>query len=678
MSEPLVARIAEFNNPLGGDLQFHSLTASDQLGRLFQFEYELSSTNRDIKLGDLLGKTMMVCVESGGHKRYFHGYINRFSTIRSEERYDVYHASVVPWLWFLTRTSDSRIFQNKTVPDIIKQVCKDNGFTDISDSGLSRTYRTWEYCVQYRETDFNFVSRLMEQEGIYYFFKHEAGKHTLVMADSGAAHSTVSGSEKVPYFPPANAGQRERDHLSSWSCSKQIMPGAFVVNDYNFETPQADLKAKLTWSAAHAKDDLEIYDYPGEYTKKAEGDAYVRARLEELAADHEQFNGSGDVVGLPAGVLFTLTDYPRADLNRKYLVVASEYRLDGGNQWEGDSTSGVADVNCSIRAIDSARPYRPQRITPKPVVQGPQTAVVVGPAGEEIYPDKYGRVKVQFFWDRLGKRDENSSCWIRVAHVWAGKQWGGIHIPRIKMEVIVEFLEGDPDQPIITGAVYNADNMPPYALPDNKTQSGIKSRSSKDAGAENFNEIRFEDKKGEEQVFIHAEKNQDIEVEHDETHWVGNDRRKNVDHDENVTIGNNRTEDVGKNESITIGENRTESVGKDETISIGQNRTEDVGKDETVTISNNRDHTISKNATLTVGQDHSESVGKNSTLDVGKNYSINAGDQITLVTGSASITMKKNGDITIKGNNITIEGSGKVNVKASSDITMKGSSIKQN
>ena len=328
--------------------------------------------------------------------------------------------------------------------------------------------------------------------------------------------------------------------------------------------------------------------------------------------------------------------------------------------------------------------------------------MVVGPSGDEIYTDKYGRVKVQFPWDRYGKTNENSSCWMRVSHPWAGKNWGMIAIPRIGQEVIVDFLEGDPDEPIITGRVYNAEQMPPYALPGNMTQTGTKTRSTKGGDPSNFNEIRFEDKKGSEQLFIHAEKNQDIEVEHDETHWVGHDRTKKIDHDETTTVAHDRSESVGNNENISIGVNRTESVGSNEAMSIGKDRTESVGKNENVSIGEtqtlsvgkdqslsvggdrsadvgkNESITVGKDQTVTVSDDRSTSIGKNDTLSVGKKLSIDAGDEIILQSGSASITLKKDGTITIKGNDITLDGSGNINIKASSNVTIKGSKITQN
>jgi type VI secretion system secreted protein VgrG len=340
----------------------------------------------------------------------------------------------------------------------------------------------------------------------------------------------------------------------------------------------------------------------------------------------------------------------------------------------------------AFTCVPAAVAYHPPRTTPRPQVRGCQTAVVVGPSGEEIFVDKYGRVKVQFHWDREGKNDANSSTWIRVATSWAGQQWGAIHIPRVGQEVVVDFLEGDPDRPIIVGSVYNADMMPPYALPANKTQSGIKSRSTTKGTAANFNEIRFEDKKGNEQLYIHAEKNQDIEVENDETHTVG--------HDQTVSIGHDRTEDVGNDETITITGNRTESVGKNETIDVGGNRTESVAKDETIDITGQRTLTVGKDQTTniggalttSVGKDEARSVGgarstdvgKDDTLKVGKKLHIEAGDEIVIKTGDATITMKKDGTIKIDGKDVTVNGSGKINVKASSDVVVKGSKVAMN
>ena len=687
MAEMQAKRAVEIFTPLGDDvLLFHRMTATEALGRLFQFELDLLSKDPNIKFEDLLGQNVAVRLELPDNKtRYFNGFVGRFSLTGSMGDLTSYSVTVHPWLWFLTRTADCRIFQEMTVPDIIKQVFRGHGFTDFEEA-LSGTYRKWLYCVQYRETDFNFVSRLMEQEGIYYYFKHESNKHQLVLSDSVSSHEPFPGCEKLPFFPPDEHLRREEYHIHEWTVSQEVQPGVYALNDFDFERPKANLQVKSSIQRAHARAGMEIFDYPGEYTQTTEGDAYVRARIEELQAEYEQAQGQANARGLCMGSLFELVDYPRQDQNREYLVVSATHELESDAYTSGSGGQGEDVYSCRFTALHSQQPYRPPRITPKPMVQGPQTAIVVGPSGEEIYTDKYGRVKVQFHWDRYGKKDQDSSCWVRVASVWAGAKWGGIQIPRIGQEVIVEFLEGDPDRPIITGRVYNNDNMPPWELPANMTQSGILSRSSKNGGGENANAIRMEDMKGSEQLWIHAEKNQDIEVENDETHWVGHDRRKTIDHDETTHVKHDRTETVGNNETISIGANRTEDVGenaslnivKDCTIDIGQNESRTVGKDETIEIGQNRKETIAKNVTTDVGETREARVGKDDRIQVGKKFYLEAGDEITLKTGGASITLKKDGKIQIKGKDITVVGDGKIGIKASGQLTLKGSKIAEN
>ncbi len=720
-------RLFEVSSPLGKDvLLFRAMSASERLSHPFEFDLELLSKNHDIELDDVVGQILTVRLDMPAEDktRYFNGYVSQFSYEGGLREFSRYRATLRPWLWLLTRKADCRIFQQMKVPEIIEKIFQDNGFSDF-ENALSGEYRQWDYCVQYRETDFNFVSRLMEQEGIYYYFRHEDGKHTLVLSDSVSAHDPIPGFEEVPYYPPIEGSHRERDHLSAWSVAKQVQTGKYSLRDFDFEKPSADLETRNNNPLDHAQKEFEVYDYPGEYVEAGDGETYARIRLEELQSRHERAYGNGNAAGLFAGGLFSLAGFPRDDQNREYLVVSSTVELSSEAYLAGTG-GGETDSQCSIVALDSKTPYRAPRVTPKPMVQGPQTAIVVGPSGEEIYTDKYGRVKVQFHWDRVGEDDENSSCWIRVSYPWAGKNWGAVHIPRIGQEVIVDFLEGDPDRPIITGRVYNAESMVPYELPGNMTQSGIKSRSSKGGAGDNFNEIRFEDKKGEEQVYIHAEKNQDNIVENDETTSVGHDRTEDVGNDETISIhgnrtetvdkdetitihqnrtetvdqdetitihqnrtetvdqnetikiGASRTEDVGEDETITIGASRTEKVGADESISIGGGRTETVAKDESVSIDGGRTKKVAKDESIDVGGGRTASVGKDDTLNVGKTLVVQAGDEIVLKTGSATITMKKNGDITIDGKNINIKGSSKINAKASSDIIMKGSKILQN
>ena len=748
-------REIEIITPLGADvLLLREMTVTEELGRLFSINVELGSTE-DINFEDLLGQNVSIRLSHAQDKRFFNGYVSSISQGVSEGHYATYFATIHPWLWLLTRTSDCRIFQNKTVPDIIKDVLREQGYSDIEDR-LKGSHRTWDYCVQYRETDFNFISRLMEQEGIYYHFKHEQGKHTLCLCNDMACHDKMSGCYDISYYPPDQAVVREDECISGWNITKQLQTGTYCLNDYDFEHPKADLHVNSNIIRDHDRASFEVYDYPGEYVKNDEGNDCVKIRIQELQSQHERMQGNGNVHGLICGGLFKLALFPRADQNREYLVtsVTHNVRIDSFDS----TTSSGSHYSNRFTVVESSTPYRTARLTPKPFVQGPQTAVVVGPSGEEIHTDKYGRVKVQFHWDRLGKKNENSSCWVRVAHPWAGKNWGMVAIPRIGQEVIVDFLEGDPDQPIITGRVYNAEQMPPYELPANKTQTGILTRSSKGGSAANANELRFEDKKGSEQVYLHAEKNQDIEVENDETHWVGHDRKKTIDNDETTLVKHDRTETVGNNETITIGVNRTEKVGSNESITIGSNRTKTVGASETASVVLQRTHLVGVNETIgvggaqeigigafqavavgayqtinvgayqstnvganqsnTIGTNQSTKVGANQSLDVGgnqsesvtgnasksvkgndslgvdgnrsadvkgddsakigKNLVIDAGDSITIKTGSASISMKKDGTIVIKGKDITVDGSGKINIKADGDIVMKGSKILQN
>jgi type VI secretion system secreted protein VgrG len=729
------SRAIGITTPLGADvLGLRAFALQDKLSRPFQIEADLSSTDGSVNFDKIVGQKVTIRLNAGrSGRRFFSGYVSRFTQVPNEGGFSHYHATIVPWLWFLTRPSDCRIFQEKSVPEIIEQIFKDRGFNDYTLK-LSATYPKREYCVQYRESDFNFVSRLMEQEGIYYFFTHEDGKHTLVLADSISAHSPAPGYAEIPFWE-IQEGAPFKEAVTEWMVAKELQPVASALTDYDFKKPSSSLLTNTQVTRQYGKAEYEVFDFPGQYLETDDGDRLAHTRLDELQAQCEIANGQATARGLAAGSTFKLKEHPRKDQNREYLITGVSLQVDAG---EFATTPGADSAkeffSCTFSAIDKAQQFRPARTTPRSIVQGPQTAIVSGPAGEEIYTDEHARVKVQFHWDRKGQSDENSSCWVRVSQFWAGKQWGSIHIPRIGQEVIVEFLEGDPDRPIITGRVYNAEQVPPYSLPGNKTQSGVKSRSSKSGSTANFNEIRFEDKKGSEQVYIHAEKNQDNVVENDETTNVGHDRTEDVKHDEKITIGNNRTEKVGNNEDITIGVNRTEKVGSNEDITIGANRTEkvganesidvaanrtrNVGTNESVTVGVSRTHTVGVNEAITVGAaqeitvgaaqtvtvgaiqsitvganqstdvganqansisgSRTSDVGKDDTLTVAKKLSITAGDEITITTGKASIHMKKDGTIQIKGKDVTVEGSGEITIKASKNVTVKGQKILQN
>src|SRR6266513_2944919 len=455
-------RQMSIDTPLGANvLVLRNFTATEELGRLFQIDAELLSENSQISFSQIVGQNVTIRLETiQAAPRFFNGHVRSFRQTGAVGRLAHYHAVIVPKLWFLTRSADCRIFQKKKVPDIVKEVLKDRGITEIEDT-LTVSYPQWEYCVQYRETDLNFISRLMEQEGIHYYFKHAQGKHTLVLADGDSSHPTFPGYADMS-FHQEGPGIVNLQGIKEWIMAQEVQPGSYVINDYNFETPKTDLKAPANVDRQNVESKHEIYDYPGEYDKFDEGKRYARTRIEELQSSFEIASGGGDVRGVAAGFKFKLSGASRSDENTNYLVVSTSTHAESEGFLSAGAPDGAGAFACSFTAIRATTPFHPARLTPKPVIQGAQTAVVTGPKGEEIYTDKYKRIKVQFYWDRKGKHDENTTCWIRVAEPWAGKRWGSTFTPRIGQEVVVSFLEGDPDRPLVIGSVYNGDQMRPY------------------------------------------------------------------------------------------------------------------------------------------------------------------------------------------------------------------------
>jgi type VI secretion system secreted protein VgrG len=503
-------------------LLLKSFNGTEGISRLFSFELHMLSTNSNIGFDSVVGKDATISLRLfDGKSCYFNGLVNRFvhASGGAEGDEDVrlahYTATVVPKMWLLTRTANLKIFQNKTVPEIVEDVLKDKGITPY-ELHLKGSYKKRDYCVQYRETDFNFVSRLLEEEGIYYFFKHENGKHTLILIDKydPGVHVPCPG-QRTATINPNFAGWLEEDVITDIEKLQQIQAGKYTLKDYNFETPGTDLKVETPSSVTLGPGDREIYDYPGLYSKHSEGDNISKVRMEEEEARITYIGGSSVCRAFRSGFRFKLEGPHRKDMDGKeFLLTSVGHSANQGGYHSGSETTEFSYAN-HFGCIPADVQYRPNRSTPKPVVYGTQTAIVVGPSGEEIYTDKYGRIKVQFHWDRLGKRDDKSSCWIRVAQLWASSQWGAVYIPRIDQEVIVDFLEGDPDRPIVIGCLYHGNNMPPYALPDEKTKSTIKSNSTKGGGG--FNEIRFEDKKGKEEIYVHAQRDSNTKVGNDRT-----------------------------------------------------------------------------------------------------------------------------------------------------------------
>ena len=594
-------------------LTLHYMEAVSELGRPFEIEATLLALEDiDDKMESLLGTAIGLAIAlPDDSKRYFHGLVSQLSYSGSHGEKYRYQAVLRPWIWFLKHSSDNRIFQNKNVPDIIKEVFQDHGQSAIDE--LTGIHEPREYCVQYGETDFDFVSRLMEEEGIYYFFEHSDNKHELVLVDADSSHSTFSGYEEILYFPPGEDVLGRIDHINHCESLYQAESTAVVKQSYNYEAPSTDLEGRSTISRSHDLSDGELYEYGALYKEASLGEDAAGIRVEEKQAMHKVLTGRGDVMGACTGCTFELKQAPVDGQNGKYLIISSTVKFQNNDLTTGAGGEG-ASFNCFFRAIPENTPFRPARITPKGLVRGPQTAVVVGPSGDTIYTDSLGRVKVQFHWDRVGGDDENSSCMVRVGTAIAGTSWGMVAIPRIGQEVIVDFLEGDPDQPIIVGSVYNETNKPPYDLPDNQTQSGYKSRTtdgSEGAGdATTFNELRFEDKLDEEEVFIQAEKN-----------------FKRV---------------VKNNDELTVGLEKADEG----------NQTIEIQNDRTVTLHAGKDSLIVEDS--------------DQVIDVARKIEITAGEEFVLTVGQSKLTLTSSGDVMIEGINLLVEGQAGVDVKGAS------------
>ncbi len=676
-----------------GTLALTAMSGEEQLSRPYRFTVELVSDDHDLNLDDLIGQPGCVRLAFGagkGGSRYFHGLISRFRQLPAMDRFARYQAELVPWLWLLTRTSDCRIFQNLTVPQILEEVFRKHGFTDYK-LRLSASYQPKEYCVQYRETDFNFVSRLMEHEGIAYFFEHADDRHYLILADAAAAYGTTPGYEKIDWNPHT-ADNSVTQKIRDWLVEKELQTGTYAQRDFDYLRPKVDLTTLAVLPRPHALNNLEIYDYPGDYIQHEVGEHYTQIRIEELQTRYETITGQSDARGITAGYVFALAKYPRTDQNREYLATSVQHRLSMAEYASGAQTAaGTRLYECSFTVMDATQPFRPARSTPKPMVQGPQTATVVGPKGQEIHVDDHARVKVHFHWDRHDKQDENSSCWIRVSQPWAGKGFGCMNIPRIGQEVIVEFLEGDPDRPIINGRVYNGGSMPHASnsgrdgKPGNSKPSGVSAaammtsfKSNSLGGSGGHNEITMNDTGGAEGLFIKAQK--------DEIHNVGNDRERTVGNNESVKVGNDRTKDVGNDETTTIAANRTETVGGNETITIKGNRTDTVQMNEIHTVNICRSQTVmmaENNLTgvaksIETGVAHIEAIGLMKAEAIGLMRFTLVGMDDTLVVGH-DLTVKPSGTESHKaGKDFIVESGNNLGLKAAKmlviecpDITLK-------
>ncbi len=607
MPDPLTPLGFSTSAPGGSSLYLADLTGSEGLSRLFAFDLHLVGQDT-IDAESLIGQNAVVSIAIENGMRYINGYINHIVELDQESRFVHYSARLVPWMWFMTRSLNSRIFQSLSATDILRQVFDrspkpGSGSYSVDLGGITGNIPARAYCVQYRETDFNFVSRLMEEEGIFYFFEHDKDSLVLKLADSPNAHASCPLQPAIGYRPVTGDVEFHQT-ITSWSMERQFRSGKYRLASSHYQKPRESFTVEEPGTISVANNDrFELYDYPGEYAKSfvgagpdedgsdlqkvtPQGERLVKIRMQEEEVQYVTASGASTCPTATPGYKFSLEGHPHTspdDWNSDYVVRSVSHSASQSGPWSGSQEQ--ARYANTLSCIPLKYGFRPPRVTGKPVVQGPQTALVVGQSGEEIWTDKYGRVKVQFYWDREGNYDDKSSCWIRVAQVWAGKQWGAIHIPRVGQEVIVDFLEGDPDQPIITGRVYNAEQMPPYALPDNQTRSSIKSRSSKGGGADTYNELRFEDKKGSEQFFQHAQKDLDTRVVNESREWVGAsrhlivtaDQKESVGGDKHLTVTGKHFEKISGEHDLKIVGDQKASIGGQQSLNVGGDRQEQTG-----------------------------------------------------------------------------------------------------
>ncbi|HWZ43289.1 MAG TPA: type VI secretion system tip protein TssI/VgrG [Candidatus Saccharimonadales bacterium] len=634
--------------PLGADkFLLTNFQGEEQISGLFHYRLELISQDDAVDFSQIVGKNITVTIElpGGSDKQYVNGVVGKFTQGGKSARFTTYIADVYPWLWLLTLNSDHRIFQNKSVPDILQQVFSDLGFTDFKNS-LTKTYQPREFCVQYGETSFNFVSRLMESEGIFYFFDHTSSVHTMVLADDASAWLTMPGLDTVQ-ASSSGRGWETADAMLESHIEEQVMVGQFKYDDYNFVTPSTDLLA----TASGTDTSRSFYEYPGNYASAGDGATLTGLRLDALQAPGKLLKGSSMCRAFHAGGKFTLAKHYRADANTAWVL---------GSVTHQGSEDGYSN---SFSAFPASVKFHPLPLTPAPKVAGSQTALVVGKPGEEIWTDEYGRIKVKFYWDQSSPHDETSSCWIRVAQGWAGLSWGSIFVPRIGQEVVVSFLEGNPDRPLVTGCVYNATQTVPYPLPDEQTKSTIKTNSSKGGGG--FNELRFEDKKDSEELFMQAQKDMNVIVLNDLT----------------TTVTNNRTTTVQKKDDSLVVDKGNRSIK----VNTG-NETHEVKGKRDLTITGNETHTDKANFTHTVTGNYTLKVSGNLSIEVDGSVSIKSGTTFdnkagTALTNNAGTALTNKAGTTMSNEaqvSITSKANASHDVESSGILTLKGSLVKIN
>lgn len=627
--------------PIKGDvLVLRQAKFIEELGKSFSIEVELFSSDEAINFEELLGKTMTISMETQAKSRYFNGIVTGFCQRENVKRNAVYVATLRPWLWLLSLSQQCRIFQQKSYPEIIKAVFIESGFTDFEDK-LTSKYPKQEYFVQFNESDLDFVTRIMQQEGIFFTFEHSKNKHTLLLHDDNARLLDIG---KAPYIEHENNSKHTGlEGITFWETRQQVKSGGFTLSSFDFKLPTKNLRVTSKDPKVKSASALQKYAFEGHYNQRQDGENYSKLLMEQENVSYSQTHFSGNQRALSCGIKFQLNGHVRDDQNVQYVITRYECLIRSNELIKDKDLDNHTMYEFSATAIPATMRFRPAKSIPEPTMRGPQTATVVGKNKEEIWTDKYGRIKVKFHWDERSKGDESSSCWIRVSQSMSGKNWGSIYIPRVGQEVLVDFMQGDPNQPIVIGCVYNGSNLPPYTLPNHATLSGFRSRSTENAGT--FNEIRFEDKKGEEQLFIHAAKNQDISVTKDCFETVGADRHLTIKQDQHTKVKNSRFE--------SIGADKVQKVGKDLNLSIDGKEAKEVGQSISLNVRGNGSEDYEGGLSINVDKD---------TYIKSNNICLEASNNLTLQVGSSFIAIERGG--------ITISTPGKVVVEAKASINL--------
>lgn len=651
-----IAAISAVGSLAEDKLVLYRLTGHEELGRLPEFQAEVHSDLNlsDVDGGALLGENVTVRMElPDDETRYFNGYITRFEASGHLAEHDLYVYRVIfrPWLWFLTRTANCRIFQEKSADEIILEIFQDYGFSADVRNNLTATYPKLEYCVQYRETAFDFVSRLMETWGMYYYFEYADGSHKMVLVDNKSSHQAAPGYDTLPYYPKAPGTVRSRDHVNQIHQASEVQPGSYVHTAYDFTKARQDMKASEVNPKQHAQAGFEIFDYPSDHGKTTDvntGDGAMLAtvRHEAYTAKHQTYKGAGTARGLCVGCTLTLEGDPME--KGDYLISGIEHTLHNTEYSTSSEAAPEEDYTLEFDAILKDVQFRTPATTPKPTIMGPQTAIVCGKAGEEIDTDEHGRIKVKFHWDRFSNADENSSCWIRVGQSAAGKKWGSMFIPRIGHEVIVHFLDGDPERPIAAGNVYNSETKPPFDLPAKKTVVGFKTNSSKGGGG--FNEISIDDEKDKELIFIHGQKDQDIRIENIARERIGNERH--------LVVKNKQFEQVEGEKHLIIKPGSGDYSGAGDLFEkIEGDKHQEVIKNFNLKIGDTLSVDVASDIHAKAGSNYALDAGSDVHIKAGSNIVIEAGTKITLKVGGNFVVLSSAG-VDIKGTMVNINSGG--------------------